>query len=343
MKTEELDKREQELEKVIEGLPSPYIGLSHIDETSNGICRSLILRTSGTIDGPSRALQLTPWSTSEGRLVNSSDHQGFVEMFYRFNQGKYDEFVESIEAGLGIPNRMKSALDQQAQQDDDSFRIVNFEISQGVDCEDTSVDWYPELVRQIGEMKAGFLYPPIPRDVKELEGILSYTLRAAEANLGLANPMTMAGYIPPGSAGTACDLIDTLFRVGIRVFVIDARDRKMNSKPFVRLASLSATKNEDNQIFVHQLQTNPHHKRTPLDTVQDLLSPTYGVHSFSNLRWPGGGGDPSKDNLRVKCIHSYVSPKLEKIVQGKYSCPECETDALKADYEDLTSMGFRRN
>lgn len=342
MTNEAVEKLEKELKRVIEGLPSPGISWSCIDENTSGICRALILRTTKTIDGPSRALQLTPWETSEGRLAKASEHQGFVEIYYRFDQEKYDSFVQCAADSSEIPDHMKNALKQQADQDDDSFRMVNFEIGSGVECEDPGGDWYQELVKQIGKRKAGFLYPPIPRDTTDLEGILSFALAAAEANLSLANPMVLAGYVPPCSSRTACELIETYTRAGIKVFVVDARKREMNSKPFLRLASLSATSDEDQQVFVHHLQVNPAHRRPTLYTIRDLLGPTFGIHSFSNLRWKGGGGKPSKDNLRVKCIHGYVLPKLEDITGNKYSCPDCGTDTLKAEYDDLTYTGFHK-
>lgn len=332
-----IDEISLELRNIIDQQPTPSIGVVYEDDKTNGICRSLTLRTKRSINGPSRALKLSPYNYSEGKLAETDAHKKLADIYYRFDSERLSDLSESVEEDTGLPDKFATYIGSQINQvNDDTFRAVNFDIvnSSEINHDDGT---YEKIIQTIGGYDSDLLIPPIPQDVCSIEEILSYVKTAGEINNRLTNPMVMTGYVPPSSVTTAHKLIDIYMKSGIKVFVVDSRgSRKAYRNPFAHLASISI--NSEEPIYVYGLHLNPRQKRRPYHVINDLLGPTFGIHSFSNLRRPGGGGGgtPTKDSLRLRCIHGYAIPWLGNIISGDFNCPKCDFDEIKESYDDLS-------
>jgi hypothetical protein len=333
------EENQTELKKLVERSPIPTVNVVEEDPTSELKWRCLNLRAGNTITGPYRSLSLKPYNDSEGYVTKKSEARKMAEIFFRFDEDRTELLFDEIEKQNNAMDSIRKNLDNQITQitDDNPLKIVNLEFSVEDDRLEPDGDWIQELVTMMGEKGSNLLFIIPPRVVDDPSDIIKYQIAAMEANLTLAKPMYVSGYIPTISPKASKKLIDTYLKSGINTIIYDFRNRRLNDSSLTHLVAIASK--VDNPPYIHGLQVTPGRKSKPFDSILDLSLPSFGIQSISNIRrHPGGSSDKNKPkpDIRllhpIKCIHGYYIPRFGDIHTKGFVCPECNLNDIQTAF-----------
>ena len=330
---------QKELNEVVDSSPIPSVGIVDVDETSDGIRRSLRIRTLKSVTGPYRALKLSPHYYSDGRVSKVVEAQRMSETYSRIDSLGV-QVLDDPERFKDEHAELKATLADQTSQTD-GFRIVNLHLTD----EETDLlpngNWVHEYVKLLKENKSNLLFCVPPPNVQTADEVLQYQIAAMKANVQSQNPLHVAGIVPPISAQESTKLIDCYLRAGINAIIYDFRGRRPNDSSLAHLAALAST--SETPPYIHGLHVNPNKKWKPYHSIQDLAMASFGIQSVSNLRRPAGGsGESSELNRRIKCVHGYYMPTIGQNHNHEFVCPHCNTSAIESAIEEGVGAAIRR-
>jgi hypothetical protein len=330
---------QKELNDIVDLSPLPSVGIVDVDETSNGIRRALRIRTLESITGPYRALKLSPHYYSDGKLTIVAEARKMSETYSRIDslgvqvledpEGHKDEYAE-----------LKAALDNQTKQTD-GFKIVNLHLTD--EDSELSVDgsWIQEYVKLVKESKSNLLFCVPPPNVQTADEVLRYQIAAMKTNVQSPNPLHVAGIVPPISPQESTRLIDSYLGAGINTIIYDFRGRRPNDSSLAHLAAIASA--SDTPPYIHGLHVSPNKKWRPYHSIQDLAMASFGIQSVSNLRRPpGGSGEVSEVNRRIKCVHRYYMPTIDQLQIHEFICPYCNTSSIESAIKEGVKADIRR-
>lgn len=329
-----------ELKKLFERSPQPVVNVVEEDPSSEIKWRCLNLRTSNTITGPYRSLSLKPYKNSEGYVTKKAEARKMAEAFYRFDEDKTELFFDELENQNNAMDPIRNILDEQINQikDDNPFRIVNLEFSVEDDRLEPNGDWIYQLVKLMSQKGSDLLFLIPPKFIDTPEEIIKYQIATMEANLTLANPMYVSGYIPTISPKGSTKLIDTYLKSGINTILYDFRNRRLNDSSLSHIVAVASK--VDTPPYIHGLQVTPGRKSKPFDSILDLSLPSFGIQSVSNIRkHPGGFSNKNKPKPDsrllhpIKCIHGYFIPRFGDIHTKGFVCPKCNLNDVQTAFD----------
>jgi len=337
---------QKELKREIEASRMPKINIVEEDATSQGKWKSLSLRAGRDIVGPYRSIQLSPYPTSEWKIVRKSSAKKMSEIFLRLNDDHTMDFLEEVEHQNDAFMNEKDYLLSQKQQtnEGDPFTLVNLDFTVDYLDHDFEIDWVPSYVKMLKRYGSNIMLFIPPRGIKDAKVQINYFIKALQSNSQLPNPMYVGAYIPQISIKEAIKLIDCYMSAGINMFFFDFRGRKLIDTSLAHLIAM--TRLSEKPIFIHGLQIMKNKMAEPVHSILDLSLSYYGVQTISNLRRRGGVPDDDSDpqlKKRVRCVHGYYIPRFEQIFNHEYECPECQLgwliDAYKSGWQNDVDSG----